>query len=108
MSRLYGSPGIFGGTVYTDESGQYVGESMPGILGYGSRDFYDANGKHIGYAEPSLFGARDIFSDTGDMVGYTCLSVIGGEVVYSNDGDSGWAMDGPLGPIVDIPDLFEY
>ena len=109
MSRIYGAPGLFGETIYTDETGKYVGESRPGFFGEGSQDFYDASGRHVGYADPSIFGGSNVFSDQSGFAGYTVPSVFGGETVHDQSGSCvGWAMDTPLGPIADFSDPFEF
>ena len=48
MPKIYGTPGIFGNTIFRDETGQIVGESRPGIIP-GTTHYYDADGRHVGY-----------------------------------------------------------
>ncbi len=109
MSRIYGAQGLFGETIYTDETGKYVGESRQGFFGEGSLDFYDENGLHVGYAEPSVLGGSNIYSDNGGMIGFTMPSVFGGETLHGSNGvELGWSTDTPLGSLTDFSDSFEF
>ena len=74
MSRIYSVESIFGG-----------------------QDFYDENGKHVGYSVPGIGGGEDYFWDNGET-GYSVDAVIGnGQDYYGSDGTRAYSVDSPLG-----------
>lgn len=108
MSRIYGTPGLFGETRYTDESGKYLGESLPGIIP-GTRNFYDSAGSHVGYGTETAFGGENFYSDEGGLVGHSIPSAFCGSTLYSEEkGYVGWSHDTLLGSVADFSDPFKF
>lgn len=107
MSRIYGTPGIFGNTIYRNESGEIVGESRPGIIP-GTSHYYNADGQHVGYGTESIFGGENLHSDTDGFMGYTQPSLFG-ESIHNADGEYvGHGYDGLFGPNIDFTDPFDF
>jgi len=71
MSRIYGIEGVFGETIYKDETGKTVGWSSEGIIP-GTTDYFDANNNHVGYGQESVFGGGTVhYSDQSGVAGYS-------------------------------------
>ena len=108
MSRIYGTPGLFGETRYTDESGKYLGESLPGVIP-GTRNFYDSSGNYAGYGAEAVFGGENFYSGEGDLVGHSIPAAVCGDMLYSEEkGYVGWSHDTLFGSVADFSDSFEF
>ena len=107
MAHIYGTPGIFGNTIYRNEFGEIVGESRPGIIP-GTTEIYNEHGQHIGYGTESIFGGQNFYSDLDGYAGYSQPSLIG-ESIHDAEGKTvGHGYEGILGPNVDFTDPFEF
>ena len=92
MKRIYGIQSALGGQDFYDDSGGYVGSSVPGILG--GEDYYWANGE-TGFTVDSVINGQDYYGSDGSRVS-SVDSVVG----YGQDfyGDvSGFSVDSVFG-----------
>lgn len=92
MKHIYGVDSIFGnGQTFYDESGNYVGSSIPGVGG--GEDFYFVNGE-TGFTVPGIGGGADYYGSDGKTA-YTVNSLLGGKDIYGDV--NGFSVDSPFG-----------
>ena len=113
MSRIYGVKGLFGSDDYYDEDGNHVGYSIEGALG--EKNHYDSGGRFIGCSMDGMFGGKVHYDANGNPAGYSTDGIIGMNH-YTNDGSfaghSGPTLAGSYNdldePFMDSFDDFDF
>ena len=89
--RIYSVKSVLGGSDFYDENGRHIGYSVPGIGG--GEDFYGVNGE-TGYSVGSVLGGQDFYGSDGQRA-YTVPGVLGGMDIHGDV--NGFTIDNPLG-----------
>ena len=92
MKRFYGIQSAFGGQDFYDDSGSYVGSSVPGIGG--GEDYFWANGE-TGHTVDSAISGQDYYGSNGSRVS-SVDSVFGNGQNFFGD-SSGYSVDSVFG-----------
>ena len=89
MKIIHRIDSVFGGADFYDDSGNFVGHSVPGIGG--GEDFFGVNGE-TGYSVPGIGGGQDFYFSDG-RTAWSVDGVFGGQDIY---GDVNGSSNGPL------------
>ena len=84
MSKeIFNTQGFFGMTNHTDEEGNSLGFSMPGLF-KGETDHFGPNGEYLGTSYEGFFGMTDHVDAGGNYLGASMQGVLDGSRDHFN------------------------